>query len=393
MLSGDNGILQKATTAKENTDSAQIKERVRLAYNSALTKDLTSGNGDLTKPTLDEEINKEFGSSGKVEKDGDEWVIYVDNNEIERISIPESALKPTLISQGAKVGDYVNYNAASGNGANLQVTVSDISEIVQTIANTNDDTKFAGGATISGTFKSNDITKWRIISTENGIIKLMGESPTVQTVTLQGVEGFKKSTQILDKISSIYGEGDGAISAKSITLDDLDLNYNNIYRSNNLNTEYTSGKFLKQIIADNKVIGYEDSITEATSENKVTMRETGFGSGGPSVFNNSDIWYDMYSYASGVGITGSVGFFINSLGCWANSGSTVAGFGLWDGYSGAVSTNDICFNSDGSYQSCTRGALPVITLKTDIRGDKNSEKIYNNYKGEKTTVNVWNLDV
>ena len=71
MLSGDNGILQKATTAKENTDSAQIKERVRLAYNSALTKDLTSGNGDLTKPTLDEEINKEFGSSGKVEKDGD----------------------------------------------------------------------------------------------------------------------------------------------------------------------------------------------------------------------------------------------------------------------------------------------------------------------------------
>ena len=100
MLSGDNSILQRATDAKTKSDEAQIKERVRLAYNSALTRDLTNGNGDLTKPTLDEEINNEFGSSGKVEKDGDEWVIYVDNNEIERISI---LLNPFNIKRSSEI--------------------------------------------------------------------------------------------------------------------------------------------------------------------------------------------------------------------------------------------------------------------------------------------------
>ena len=44
MLSGDNGILQKATTAKENTDNSQIQERINLAYHSALV----DGKGKVT---------------------------------------------------------------------------------------------------------------------------------------------------------------------------------------------------------------------------------------------------------------------------------------------------------------------------------------------------------
>ena len=38
MLSGDNGILQKATTAKTETEKSQEQEIVTLAYNSALAK-------------------------------------------------------------------------------------------------------------------------------------------------------------------------------------------------------------------------------------------------------------------------------------------------------------------------------------------------------------------
>ena len=284
MLSGDNGILQEATKAKESTDSAQIKERVRLAYNSALTRDLTNGNGDLTKPTLDEEINNEFGSSGKVEKDGDEWVIYVDNKEIERISIPESALTPTLISQGAKVGDYVNYDATSGNGAGLQVTASDIAEIVQIIDNTDDSTKFIGGATISGTFKSNEISKWRIVSIENGIIKLMAEVPTSNTVTLLGKDGYKKAKDVLDKISSIYGKGNGATSASSITLEDLDIDYDNIMGRSEQERTYTSGI----IINDN------NEEIELSAENPVTIKQTAWGYGGPTMFKDQVTIWEMF---------------------------------------------------------------------------------------------------
>ncbi len=37
MLSGDNGVLQRATDAKTKSDEAQIRERIQLAYHSALT--------------------------------------------------------------------------------------------------------------------------------------------------------------------------------------------------------------------------------------------------------------------------------------------------------------------------------------------------------------------
>ena len=103
MLVGENGLLQRATNAKTNSDDAQIIERIRLAYNSALTRDLTNGNGDLTKPTLDEEINIEFGSSGKVIEDGNDWVITVNDIEFERIPATKekysAKFKPAFMQQ------------------------------------------------------------------------------------------------------------------------------------------------------------------------------------------------------------------------------------------------------------------------------------------------------
>ena len=73
MLSGDNGILQKATTAKENTDSAQIKERIQLAYHSALT----GGKGSYTKESLETELKTEFGENNYNvdDSDSDNWVL------------------------------------------------------------------------------------------------------------------------------------------------------------------------------------------------------------------------------------------------------------------------------------------------------------------------------
>ena len=84
MLSGDNGILQKATDAKTKSDEAQIKERIQLAYHSALAKDITGENGELTMPTLQAELNNEF--SGRTvtitpSADNKEWTIKVDNVE------------------------------------------------------------------------------------------------------------------------------------------------------------------------------------------------------------------------------------------------------------------------------------------------------------------------
>lgn len=60
MLSGDNGILQKATDAKTQTGIGQEKETIALAYNSALAKKVSNGNSsDVTDSELDEELDSD----------------------------------------------------------------------------------------------------------------------------------------------------------------------------------------------------------------------------------------------------------------------------------------------------------------------------------------------
>ena len=79
MLSGDNGILQKATTAKENTTNSQITEKIQLAYHAALT----GGQGSYTKDTLMDELKKEFETDYDVDdSDNKNWKMKAQGQEI-----------------------------------------------------------------------------------------------------------------------------------------------------------------------------------------------------------------------------------------------------------------------------------------------------------------------
>lgn len=85
MLSGDNGILQKATTAKTNIDNAQIQEQINLAYHSALV----NGQGEVTETSLETELKNEFNKStldeGWLDKTSAEgkWKITIDGVPLE----------------------------------------------------------------------------------------------------------------------------------------------------------------------------------------------------------------------------------------------------------------------------------------------------------------------
>ena len=58
MLSGNNGVINRAGEARDLTGEKQILERVQLAYLGALTE----GKGEATEPNLISELNKEFGA-------------------------------------------------------------------------------------------------------------------------------------------------------------------------------------------------------------------------------------------------------------------------------------------------------------------------------------------
>lgn len=64
MLSGDNGILQRATDAKEQTGIGQEKETIALAYNSVLAKKVSNGDSSVvTAGDLNPELTNQGASA------------------------------------------------------------------------------------------------------------------------------------------------------------------------------------------------------------------------------------------------------------------------------------------------------------------------------------------
>ena len=108
MLSGDNGILQRATTAKENTDNAQIKERIQLAYLSAIS----GGQENLTEETFKNELIKEFGASKikddtiSTSEDGKTWTVTIDGASAEVAAVDTTPTEPQPGESGYAGGSY-----------------------------------------------------------------------------------------------------------------------------------------------------------------------------------------------------------------------------------------------------------------------------------------------
>ena len=78
MLLGNNGILQRTIEAKENTEESLIKEKINLAYHSALA----NCQGNITEDLLAKELSNEFGAKNTDytlinSKDGKSWTITI----------------------------------------------------------------------------------------------------------------------------------------------------------------------------------------------------------------------------------------------------------------------------------------------------------------------------
>ena len=111
MLSGDNGILQKATTAKENTNNSQIQERINIAYHSSLA----GGQGEVTEPSLENEIKKEFNKTtleeGWLDKTSIEgkWRITIDDVYLD-VPAGITNIPQAVINYGNKTAETVEVN-------------------------------------------------------------------------------------------------------------------------------------------------------------------------------------------------------------------------------------------------------------------------------------------
>ena len=122
MLSGDNGILQKATDAKTETEKGQEKEIVALAYNSALAKKVD--NRDSTEVTA-EDLNIELVNQGAS--------AYGDNPIIIKFDI--SRRQYTINNE--KISEYVQISNIKLDKSTIELEIDEENIITATIFPTN----------------------------------------------------------------------------------------------------------------------------------------------------------------------------------------------------------------------------------------------------------------
>ena len=119
-LTGDNGILTKATEAKEQTELADEKEKVELSATGALTK---ANGGEISQENLEEELGKYF-ETGKyaveagTNEDGTEGYIVT-------ITEKDPNGRKYFVDKNGNVEDYIvrePEEPTEGTGTNFKMT-------------------------------------------------------------------------------------------------------------------------------------------------------------------------------------------------------------------------------------------------------------------------------
>ena len=83
MLTGQNGILNRAVEAKEKNEKAGVEESIKLAVMSSLTQN--AGNTNITKENLDKALKEQFRKKEQYEliDNGDgSYIIKINTNQL-----------------------------------------------------------------------------------------------------------------------------------------------------------------------------------------------------------------------------------------------------------------------------------------------------------------------
>ena len=218
MLAGDNGILQRATDAKELTEVGQEKESISLAYISVIADKTSRGDtSNISGTELDPAIKKY--DAGASSEDGDNQIIVTFPNGPKYSidgdgKIGEYSPPPSVV-EALKIGDYVDYDP----------TKIDVEKKVDVDSNKLNYISLKGSGASHGngydvqSFEASSAIPWRVLSVTEDKIELVSATNIIKKENtdngkfrLYGAIGYLYSEQELNEICKIFGYGYGAVS-------------------------------------------------------------------------------------------------------------------------------------------------------------------------------------
>ncbi len=361
LVFSENGIIAKAREAAEKTNQAVINEQAQMNELAGYMENMLNGVGGSTTP--------------------------------------EEPEKPT-VPEGLEIGSTVAYNPSGTYNWQAKYCSSTKTE-------TTDDVTLN-----SSTGEDFNISSWKVLSIDNetGTVELVPSAPTTGTVYLGQAQGYNNGVKLLnDACSSLYGNSEKGITARSINIEDIEKymtdtalteahNYTNTDSNtkygNQVSSAYITNKNYPAIYAQERlsvIDGEENDDTRLDLSKQDTFIERTEGTNGAITTATSIQPYQTYWYKdatfmstafedytkqdsstanyynlimpSGTGTT----YWVASRCVDANSGTCL--FSVRSVYSGSVSAGNMYASRDSTYHG-SRALFPVITLNSSlIEGD------------------------
>ena len=408
-LTGENGILTRAGDAKTNTEIAEEKEAIGLAYNGVMAEN--RGDGVNAEDLEGELISNGYKAtaSGNIKvyfEDSKRWYKIDSNGNITGPFASEEEMGTSLVEMflagqncttencqdetHLHVGDYLKYTPSNSNASTEDLEDNPL------------DAQYTGYSGEEQKYTVNSSTKWRVLglSKDGKQLLLTTESPIQKDgsnpyLILQGAESYIYCEKVLDGICSIYSNSSLATEVRSMTMDDVtnalgitidkekniayktadesetELPYQGFfgipyeYKKNNYAPEnYVIEKYGEQNYTKKTVGSIANYLSTKTGEIDNSAYMIPYTES--SIVDSSSVIYDVLFSGTTEEDKYAKSYWLASPGVYVDSAYGYANFGPGAvNYGGAGSGYNL-FYSYGDWYAGRLAVRPVVSLKSDI---------------------------
>ena len=210
-LTGENGILTRASDARTQTEIGDEMEKVKLSATGAKAE---NNGGEIKRNYLNDELTSYIGTEGTdytlSESETAPFVVtYSDSGRSYVIDENGNVSEYVDIAESVEVGDYVDYNPTVLDKSGTPVEENKFTYTSPTGSGTQH-----GNGSRDQIFTATANTKWRVLDVGNETVTLISENPiTIDAggnFRMYGAIGYLYAERELNEICKIYGYGYGA---------------------------------------------------------------------------------------------------------------------------------------------------------------------------------------
>ena len=260
MLTGNNGVLTQAKSAKEKTGEKGEQERVNLAASSAMTL----GMGTITTENLNKAIQDEFGAGKSVTGTGP-WTYQGEyaKYKIEKAGTVVAQKPLPKTAEGQAKGTQIENPASYGENPTAQATADGDGKF---FAKPKDATYVEGTVDTGVVIKDKNNNEWVWVPVDDTTLASMYQ--TAEETALAGTTGV--TTNKYSKGNIISGVSRGTPNSESYREPDILTNKDTDYTAKKAGftakaaTETEEAKTALKVMAENLVQDYSDMIESIT---------------------------------------------------------------------------------------------------------------------------------